>query len=342
MQQRRPSAVLRVVLATLLASAGAVLLVAGLLSALGPDDALGPDGPEAILGTPPPAATPIPAAPTSTPAPGASAATPGIVTLVGAGDIADCASDADEETARLVEGLSGIVFTLGDNAYENGSEDEFATCFDPTWGRFKDRIELPVPGNHEYGTEDAAGYRAYFGERAVRDGRTWYSTDVGAWHVVVLDSTCDEVEGGCGPDSPQVRWLREDLAASDARCTLALFHHPRFSSGEHGSDAAVAPFWDALYEAGADLILNGHEHSYERFAPLAPTGDRDDERGIVQLIAGTGGRELRGFGDPVEHSRLRAAVSHGVLRLDLQPGSWTFQFLSTDGVFSDTGARACH
>jgi alkaline phosphatase len=262
--------------------------------------------------------------------------------LVGAGDIARCDSDADEATAALVERLPGIVFTLGDTAYGSGSPSEFRDCFAASWGRFRDRIALPVPGNHDHDTDDAYGYRSYFGAAAGEDGRTWYSRDVGQWHVVVLDSTCDRVEGGCGPDSPQLTWLREDLARSSARCTLALFHHPRFSSGDHGSDAVAAPFWEALHAAGADLVLNGHEHDYERFAPQDPAGRADPDRGITQLIVGTGGAELRGFGDPVANSRVRASLAHGVISVTLQPSGWAFRFDSTDGSFTDQGAGTCH
>jgi 3',5'-cyclic AMP phosphodiesterase CpdA len=191
-------------------------------------------------------------------------------------------------------------------------------------------------------TDGAAGYRDYFGATAVRAGETWYSQEAGAWHVIVLDSDCDKVSGGCGADSPQVRWLRDDLAANTARCAVALFHHPRFSSGEHGNDDAVAPFWDALYAAGADLVLNGHEHSYERFAPQDPAARADDARGIVEIIAGTGGAELRGFHDPEPNSRVRSAIAHGVISLALEASSWTWTFTSTDGSFSDSGAATCH
>ena len=181
------------------------------------------------------------------------------------------------------------MFTLGDNAYDSGSPAEFRDCYDPTWGRVKDRTELPVAGNHDYGTPNAAGYRDYFGKRATPDGETWYSRDIGDWHVVVLDANCTEIAGGCGPGSPQLQWLRQDLRQSDARCTLAMWHQPRFSSGEHGNDPSVAPFWNVLYDAGADLILNGHDHDYERFAPQDPNGNRDKDHGIVEIVVGTGG-----------------------------------------------------
>jgi acid phosphatase type 7 len=348
MHRGTPPAV-RLAIVTLLAGVGALLVVLGLVTLLRAAGLGAASTPGESGG---PVAASLPAAPgTVAPAPtGSSAATtpgsptpiPAEVILVGAGDIGRCDGTTDEDTAALVEGRAGIVFTLGDNAYEHGSADDFRDCFGPSWGRLKDRIELPVPGNHEYETRDAAGYREYFGDRAVRDGATWYSVDLGSWHVVVPDPTCAHVQGGCGPDSPQLAWLRDDLAASDARCTLALFHHPRFSSGEHGSDGDVAPFWDELYAAGADLVLNGHEHDYERFAAQDPRGNADDERGIMQLIVGTGGAELREFKDPVPNSQLRSSLAYGVLELRLTQAGWRWEFHSTDNSFSDAGAGHCH
>jgi acid phosphatase type 7 len=342
---------LRLAVATLLAAGGALLVVLGLVTLLraagvGSGTTPGATDPPVAAATAP--ASPAPSgAPADTPAP--SATTPGSptplpaeVVLVGAGDIGRCDRTTDEDTAALIAGRPGIVFTLGDNAYDHGSAEDFRDCFGSSWGRVKDRIELPVPGNHEYETRDAAGYKDYFGERAVRDGATWYSVDIGAWHVVVLDSTCNRVPGGCDADSPQVTWLRDDLASSDARCTLALFHHPRFSSGDHGSDDHVAPFWDVLYAAGADLVLNGHDHDYERFAPQDPAGNADDERGIMQLIVGTGGAELREFKDPVANSRVRSSLAYGVIELGLHQNGWRWQFYPTDQSFIDAGSGTCH
>ncbi len=234
------------------------------------------------------------------------------------------------------------MFTLGDNAYDAGSPAEFRACYDPTWGRFRDRTAFPVPGNHDYGVAGAAGYRAYFGTAAAPDGTTWYSRDVGTWHVVVLDANCDQPDVGCGPDSAQVRWLRRDLAASHARCTLALWHQPRFSSGEHGDDEATGPFWDALYAAGADLVLNGHDHDYERFAPQDPDGHADDARGLTEIVVGTGGGELRGFAELVPNSVARSHGVFGVIDLTLAPDGWSSRFHATDGSFSDDAHGACH
>ena len=347
---RGPAPAIRRAVATVLAAGGALLVVLGLvtlLRAVGVGSGTAPDatGAPAAAATAPASAAPSGAASTGTPGPTTSTSPtplPVEVVLLGAGDIGRCDRTTDEDTAALLEQRPGIVFTLGDNAYDRGSAEEFRDCFGSSWGRIKDRIELPVPGNHEYETRDAAGYKEYFGERAVRDGATWYSVDIGAWHVVVLDSTCDRVPGGCGPDSPQLDWLRTDLASSDARCTLALFHHPRFSSGDHGSDDDVAPFWDVLYKAGADLVLNGHEHDYERFAPQDPAGNADDERGITQLIVGTGGTELREFKDPVANSRVRSSLAHGVIELRLAQTGWRWQFHATDRSFTDAGTGRCH
>ena len=261
---------------------------------------------------------------------------------MGAGDIGRCDGTNDEAPPRSSRSGRGSCSRSGDNAYEHGSAEDFRDCFGPSWGRVKDRIELPVPGNHEYDTRDAAGYKEYFGERAVRDGATWYSVDLGAWHVVVLDSTCNRVAGGCGPDSPQLAWLRDDLAASDARCTLALFHHPRFSSGDHGSDDDVAPFWDVLYEAGADLVLNGHEHDYERFAPQDPAGNADDERGIMQLIVGHGWRRAARVQGPGREQPRPVVARLRRHRAPAAQNGWRWQFYPTDHSFSDAGAGSCH
>ena len=262
--------------------------------------------------------------------------------LVGAGDIADCGPSGDEETAKLLDTIEGTVFTAGDNAYPEGTAAQFK-CYDETWGRFKARTR-PAVGNHDYGTKGAAGYLAYFGKAAVNEnGEPWYSFDLGTWHVVVLNSECSETGvGGCKTDSPQGKWLAADLAASTARCTLAIWHEPRFSSGFHGNDRAVGPFWKVLYEAGADLVVNGHDHDYERFAPQTPDGVEDRERGIREFVVGTGGTNLRKFEEIVPNSELRAAVNFGVLKLTLHPSGYDWQFIPTSGDFSDSGSAPCH
>ena len=220
------------------------------------------------------------------------------MTLVGAGDIAACGAGAAARTADLVARIAGTVFTAGDNAYERGTSSEYADCYGPTWGRFKARTR-PAPGNHEYLANGAAGYFDYFGAVAGERGKGYYSYEVGAWHVVVLNSECAFV-GGCGITSPQVRWLDVDLAQARSTCSLAIFHHPRFSSGaEHGSDATYDAFWRVLYAHGVELVINGHDHEYERFAPQTPDAVRDEARGIREFVVGTGGRSLYAVRAPI-------------------------------------------
>ncbi|HUQ77438.1 MAG TPA: metallophosphoesterase [Patescibacteria group bacterium] len=264
------------------------------------------------------------------------------VVLTGAGDIADCSLAGSNQTADLLLAQTGTVFTAGDNAYGNGSAKDYSACYAPTWGRLLDRTILPAPGNHDWNTADAAGYRAYFGSTGAGPaGATWYSRDVGAWHVVVLDSSCAKV-GGCDAASLQGRWLAADLAASNARCTLAIWHHPRFSSGEHGNDPSVAPFWDILEAAGADLIVNGHDHDYERFAPQSAAGEVLRPGGIRQIVVGTGGAELRPFHSIAANSEFRQAGTYGVLRLTLHPVNYDWEFLPVSGPVADAGSTPCH
>jgi 3',5'-cyclic AMP phosphodiesterase CpdA len=268
-------------------------------------------------------------------------APPASVVLVGAGDIASCALDADEATAELLDGIDGDVFTLGDTAYDVGSPAEFTACYDPTWGRHLDRTH-PVPGNHDYYTPGAAGYFGYFGDRAGDPAQGWYSFDLGAWHIVALNSNCGEV-GGCGAGSDQLAWLRADLAASDATCTLAMMHHPRFSSAGHGDDEDVGPLWEALYAGGAEIVLAGHDHTYERFAAQDPAGTADPGRGVVQFVVGTGGAPLRDFQSVEPNSESRSDGAHGVLRLTLQPDRYDWVFIPVAGdAFTDAGTARCH
>jgi len=301
--------------------------------------ASGPAASASSPGSPSGAASPSGSAPSPStgPLPGPSED----VVLVGAGDIADCSLRDDSATAQLVERLPGYVFTAGDDAYPSGTAQQFQDCYAPTWGRFLDRTILPAPGNHDWETDKAAGYLGYFGARANPKGTTWYSMDLGAWHVIVLDSECAKV-GGCGTDSPQVRWLRDDLAASNARCTLAIWHKPRWSSGEHGEDRAMGPFWDALYAAGADVVVNGHDHDYERFAPQRPSGALDRDRGIREFVVGTGGAELRPLAGHAANSEVAVGKIAGVIQLTLQPGGYAWTFHSVTGEVSDQGSGRCH
>jgi hypothetical protein len=294
--------------------------------------------------------------------PGAvAAAAGGTVRVVAAGDVAcEPARPADPEegptlgpscgqqaTADLVLSLRpDAVLPLGDLAYPNGTLARFRRSYQPTWGRL-DPISHPVPGNHEYITSaesvDAAGYHAYFRSRAGDALTGWYSFDLGSWHLVALNGQCGAV-GGCGPGSPQERWLRADLAAhGEARCVLAYWHEPRFSSGRHGGDKAYGAFWEDLYRAGAEVVLNGHDHDYERFAPQAPDGRADYDRGVRQFVVGTGGVGLRQFRAVQPNSEVRHNAGFGVLLLELHPGGYAWRFVSADGgSFGDSGSGTCH
>ncbi len=262
--------------------------------------------------------------------------------MVGAGDIAKCSTEADEATAKLLDNIPGTVFTVGDNAYPSGTASEFKNCYGPSWGRHKSRTR-PALGNHEYETAGASGYFGYFGAAAGDPDRGYYSYDRGEWHVVALNSNCGEV-GGCWADSPQGRWLRNDLANHPAECTLAYFHHPLFSSGsDHGDQQIARPLWNALYAADADVVIGAHDHSYERFAPQGPDGARNKERGIRQFVVGTGGGTQRGFGKIRPNSQARNASTPGVLKLTLEPGSYAWKFVPVAGkTFTDSGTKGCH
>jgi len=262
--------------------------------------------------------------------------------LIAAGDIAGCDTSGDEQTAQLVEQIPGTVATLGDNVYDSGTAEEFASCFTPSWGRFKDRIR-PSPGNHDYETAGAQPYFDYFGPAAGEAGKGYYSYDLGAWHIVVLNSNCSEVAGGCGADSPQVQWLREDLSAHPSLCTLAYWHHPYIASGEHGNQLYMRDIWQVLYEHGVEAALSGHDHNYERLAPLDVKGNLDSG-GVVQFVVGTGGIETGSFPRRAPHanSLVRDDQTLGVLKLMLYPDHYEWVFLGVPGsTFTDTGNLAC-
>ena len=243
-------------------------------------------------------------------------------TLVGAGDIAGCSYNQDSATARLLGRIPGTVFTLGDNAYTYGTAAEFKNCYGPTWGKYRKRTR-PTAGNHEYYTAGAKPYFDYFGVRAGRPSRGYYSYDRGAWHIVALNSNCKKV-GGCGRRSTQGRWLRKDLAAHPSRCTLAYFHHPLYASGTGSDTPEVKPFWRILYDRGADVILSGHAHRYERFRPITPNGEPDAANGIRQFIVGTGGAPGEGQSGPdAPNMQVKNLGTPGVLKLNLGVDSYT-------------------
>jgi 3',5'-cyclic AMP phosphodiesterase CpdA len=270
-------------------------------------------------------------------------------TVYAVGDIARCAhpdpkySGASDTAATVAAGLAAdpaaLVLTLGDHTYPRGTAREFRDCYAPTWGRFKDRT-WPAPGNHEYYTPKAAPYFAYFGARA---GRGYYSVELPGWHLVSLDSNLDADE-----HAAQLAWLRADLASHPARCTLAFWHHPLYSSGGHGSIPRMRDAWELLQQAGAELVLSGHDHDYERFAPQDAHGRADPVRGMRQFVVGTGGAYPTPFLLTVANSELRDASRTGVLRLRLRAGGYDWEFIesarvTTLGVAApDRGNAACH
>lgn len=261
-----------------------------------------------------------------------------VAVLVGAGDIADCGSSGDDATAALLDAIAGTVFTAGDNAYGDGTASEFVECYDPTWGRHKARTR-PSPGNHDYDTDGAAAYYAYFGTRAGPEGRGYYSYDLGDWHIISLNSNIDMHAG-----SPEEQWLRADLSATTKRCVLAYWHHPRFSSSSaHGNQEQTQPLWQALYDHAAEIVIAGHDHTYERFAPQTPAGAADPDRGIRQFVVGTGGKDHYDFGPPLPNSEARDNTSYGVLKITLYPGSYSWAFIpAAGGAFRDSGSGTCH
>ena len=256
--------------------------------------------------------------------------------LVGAGDIATCIGAGDEATAALLDTIDGTVFTLGDNVYDFGTAAEFATCYDPSWGRHRARTR-PTAGNHDYGTGDAAAYFDYFGAAAGNPGEGYYSYDLGAWHIIALNSNIDMAVG-----SAQLAWLQADLHAHPATCTLAYWHHPRFSSGGHGSDPRLQPVWETLYAMGVDVVLTGHDHHYERFAPQNTAANVDEVRGVRQFVVGTGGAGPRPVSQVIANSEVVNGDSIGVLKLTLRPTSYHWEFIPIAGhTFTDAGSAAC-
>lgn len=256
--------------------------------------------------------------------------------VLAAGDIADCRTPGDEATAAMLDTLPGMILALGDNAYVDGTEREYRECYAPTWGRHRART-WPAPGNHDYNTRGAAAYYAYYGDRAGAPETGYYSFDAGGWHFVMMNTSL-----AMGPGSEQERWLRADLASHAGRCTLAVLHHPRFSSSMHGSNSSVVPLWRALYEAGVDLVLSGHDHVYERFLRMAPDGTPDPERGIRSFVVGTGGARHYRFFRAAPGSAFRLDQSWGVLRLTLRQDRYEWEFLDAgDGRSVDHGGEAC-
>jgi hypothetical protein len=268
-----------------------------------------------------------------------------VTVMVGAGDIAYDGPGA-EATAKLLDATPGTVFALGDNAYQSGKPEEFAKYYHPTWGRHLHRTR-PVPGNHEYRTPGAAGYFDYFGPLAGDRTKGYYSFDLNAdWHVVALNSATDgdAASKNLGPDSEQYRWLEQDLEAHKHQNVIAMWHHPRFSSGAHGDNPETDALWRLLYMKGADIALWGHDHHYERFFPMDGRAQRDDLNGIRAFVVGTGGKNHYPFFKfPKRTTAVRNASTFGVLKLTLYKQAYEWQFIPVEGEkFNDTGRSLVH
>jgi hypothetical protein len=286
----------------------------------------------------------------------ASAAAAADPVVAAAGDIACPPSDplfnggaggpnncAQRRTSDLIAPATAVL-ALGDNQYNSGALSDFNASYAPSWGRFKSTT-YPVPGNHEYGTSSAGGYFSYFGSRAGTKGQGWYSFDVGVWHVLAINSECDRLAGACASDGAQERWVRADLAAHTNACTLAFFHEPRFASGSAviKNATAMAPIWNDLYNANADLVLTGHKHFYERLAPLNTTGAVDNARGLREFIVGTGGEDHSGRPAPITGSQVRENTTFGILKVGLHASGYDWRFVAEPGkTFTDSGSASCH
>jgi hypothetical protein len=261
--------------------------------------------------------------------------------LLVAADIGQCNRerkplDSVRATAALLEDRPGLVLVAGDIAYPDGRAVDFGDCYDPAWGSLRTRT-LPVPGNHEYHVKGAEPYFEYFGRQAGNPAMGWYSVDFAGWHIVALNSNLPALEG-----SVQLDWLRSDLAHRPVGCLAAFWHHPRFSSGGHGNNPEMDAAWQVLAQAGADIVLNGHDHDYERFAPLNAQGRRDPA-GVREFVVGTGGAKLTPFAIVQAESEVRSDETYGILELNLRGDSYDWRFLGTDGAeFEDRGSAGCH
>jgi acid phosphatase type 7 len=244
-------------------------------------------------------------------------------------------------TASLLKAAHvAAILPLGDEQYDRGSLVAFRSSFAKTWGAAGEPIH-PVPGNHEYLTPNASGYFTYFGATAGEPSKGYYSWDLGSWHFIAINGNCWAV-GGCGAGSPQERWLKADLASHHAACILSYWHQPRFSSGLHHSDVTYEPLWNDLYAAHADIVLNGHDHDYERFAPQTPTGEPSASRGIREFVVGTGGKSHYPFRETASNSVVRNNRSYGILELTLHAASYDWKFVHATGTFTDAGSGTCH
>ena len=256
------------------------------------------------------------------------------VGISAAGDIAVCAGQRGGATARLLDDLPGPILALGDLAYPDGAQADFRDCYEPTWGRHRART-WPVPGNHDYRTRRGGPYYDYFGARAGQPGRGWYSFELGSWHLVALNSN---LKGALAAE--QLAWLETDLAASPARCLLAFWHHSHFSSGRHGDSGRMRAAFEILHRQGASLLLTGHDHHYERLAPLDAAGNLDPN-GVRIFVVGTGGAPPYRIARRRQHSEAASAGVAGVLRLKLAAGRYAWDFRPVAGRFEDRGSAPC-
>lgn len=257
--------------------------------------------------------------------------------LVGAGDIANCeVGDGHIATAEVLDSIPGTVFTTGDHAYPRGSVQSFEECYGISWGRHRERTR-PSPGNHDLITRKGKAYYDYFGDAAGPRGLGYYSYTLGAWHIIALNSDLP-----MDRNSKQISWLRENLAENPSTCTLAYWHVPMFSSGAHGNEPEMMDTWRVLHEAGVDVVVNGHDHDYERFAPQDPKGRPDPERGIREFVVGTGGAGVYRFKKVAKNSEVRQWQSYGVIKFTLHPGSYDWEFVTAKGEpFEDKGSAQC-
>lgn len=255
--------------------------------------------------------------------------------IIAAGDIARCGSPGHGKTAKIISKMAGTVLAVGDLAYEAGSPKEFRDCYEPTWGKFKDRTR-PAPGNHEYRTDAAGGYFSYWGKRAGLKGKGYYSFDLEQWHVVALNSNLQD-----SAKQEQNTWLAADLERNKRRCILAFWHHPLFSSSSHGDNPKMRDIAKTLFAKRASVILAGHDHVYERFYPQSPTGKQYLKRGIRMFTVGTGGASLYSFKSTHPNSQVRYNGRPGVLKLVLKPTSYKWEFINTKGQIKDQGDANC-
>jgi acid phosphatase type 7 len=266
------------------------------------------------------------------------------ISLLAVGDISTCGNLGAFITAgilqnQLEQNPNSKLALLGDIAYERGTEAEFK-CFDAAYGQFKN-ISYPSPGNHEYYSPNATGYYAYYGSRAGNPKQGYYTYKLGNWRIYALNSNCDSI-GGCDKNSPQIKWLKQTLLSNPSQCSLAYWHHPRFSSGRHGNAAFMQDMWALVAKAGVEIVLSGHDHTYERFAPLDSSG-KPNPKGTRAFVIGTGGRSFYAFSNPQAHSQIKQNSSLGVTKFVLEPNGYSWEFIAASGSnFKDSGTGKCY